>query len=89
MCGLTGLIDLSKATSADQLTASVRRMNNTITHRGPDSEGIWVDEVRGVALGHRRLSIIDLSPSGQQPMLSANDRYVIAYNGEIYNFKQS
>ncbi|MCB1755465.1 MAG: asparagine synthase (glutamine-hydrolyzing) [Gammaproteobacteria bacterium] len=88
MCGLTGLIDLSKATSADQLTASVRRMNNTITHRGPDSEGIWVDEVRGVALGHRRLSIIDLSPSGQQPMLSANDRYVIAYNGEIYNFKQ-
>lgn len=59
-----------------------------LSHRGPDDQGTWVDEERGVALGHRRLSILDLSPQGHQPMASASGRYVIAFNGEIYNFGQ-
>ena len=62
-------------------------MTDAIARRGPDSDGHWLDAERGVALGHRRLAIIDLSPAGQQPMLSADGRYVIVFNGEIYNFK--
>jgi asparagine synthase (glutamine-hydrolysing) len=56
-----------------------------LTHRGPDDAGVWVDETLGLALGHRRLSIVDLSPAGHQPMYSASGRYVMAFNGEIYN----
>src|SRR5690606_28569001 len=55
-------------------------------HRGPDDSGLWVDERVGVALAHRRLSIIDLTPQGHQPMVSHTGRYVIVYNGEIYNY---
>src|SRR5689334_15674687 len=63
----------------------VIRMTNSLAHRGPDDKGVWVDPGAGVALGNRRLAIIDLSPEGHQPMHAASGRYVIAYNGEIYN----
>jgi asparagine synthase (glutamine-hydrolysing) len=63
-------------------------MSDRLNHRGPDYAGIWVDAQAGIALGHRRLSVLDLSPEGHQPMESACGRYVIAYNGEIYNFAE-
>lgn len=87
MCGFAGYIDLSRSTSAPGLDHTVARMTATLLHRGPDDGGTWVDAVCGVALGHRRLSILDLSAQGHQPMISACGRYVIVYNGEIYNFR--
>jgi asparagine synthase (glutamine-hydrolysing) len=86
MCGFAGLIDPRRATSAADLDAAVARAAATLTHRGPDSFGTWSDPEAGVALGHRRLAILDLSPEGHQPMASRSGRYVIAYNGEVYNF---
>lgn len=85
MCGITGYVDMSRTQTAEQLEANVERMTSCLRHRGPDSGGIWVDARAGIALGHRRLAILDLSPAGQQPMVSANSRYVITYNGEVYN----
>lgn len=82
MCGFTGFLERSGFSDGD---AMLRRMANTIAHRGPDSDGYWVDGEAGVALAHRRLAIIDLSPAGHQPMLSHNGRFVLSYNGEIYN----
>jgi asparagine synthase (glutamine-hydrolysing) len=86
MCGLTGFV--SAGAAADDLAADVRRMCDAIAHRGPDDSGEWIDAAGGVALGFRRLSIIDLSPAGHQPMLSASGRYVITFNGEVYNFEE-
>src|SRR5262245_47565618 len=63
-------------------------MAGTLDHRGPDDAGRWVDAAAGLALGHRRLSIIDLSAAGRQPMSSACRRFIISYNGEIYNFSE-
>ena len=60
-------------------------MTAPLHHRGPDDEGVWLDSGAGVALGHRRLAVLDLSPSGHQPMMSAGGRYVVVFNGEIYN----
>src|SRR2546421_3593815 len=85
MCGLAGFLDHSCATPSDGLRATVMRMANTLHHRGPDDYGSWVDPQTGIALGFRRLSIIDLSPEGHQPMRSATGRYVAIFNGEIYN----
>ena len=67
---------------------TVSRMTNRLRHRGPDDFGIWLDAAVPVALGHRRLSIIDLSPLGHQPMVSASGRYVLVFNGEIYNYRE-
>ena len=63
-------------------------MADAINHRGPDDGDVWIDPEQGVALAHRRLSILDLSPTGHQPMQSACSRYVVVYNGEIYNWAE-
>ena len=86
MCGITGFWNQSNNFKADDLTAIAKKMSDSLLHRGPDNGGIWTDGEIGIALGHRRLSIVDLSPEGHQPMLSAQGRYVIVFNGEIYNF---
>lgn len=81
MCGLAGFLTNNMA-NAD---AIANGMALTIQHRGPDDGGVWFDDQAGIALAHRRLSILDLSPAGHQPMASKSNRYVIAFNGEIYN----
>ena len=86
MCGIVGFWDNSQQLNTDQLAPRVQRMSATLLHRGPDDGGTWVDAEAGIALGHRRLAIVDLSPEGHQPMVSADGRYVIVFNGEIYNF---
>ena len=83
MCGIAGFLGVPSTGAPD---ASVKAMTDAIAHRGPDADGAWCDVAFGIALGHRRLSIIDLSPAGAQPMASASGRYVIAFNGEAYNF---
>lgn len=88
MCGITGLWDFRGRMTAEQRVEQVTRMRDTLQHRGPDAAGVWDDPVAGIALGHRRLSIVDLSALGHQPMSSSSRRYVITYNGEIYNFKK-
>jgi asparagine synthase (glutamine-hydrolysing) len=85
MCGLAGLIDPSGGRTAEELRGLARAMADRLVHRGPDDSGSWVDPAVGVALGHRRLSIVDLSEAGLQPMVSADGRWVLAYNGELYN----
>jgi asparagine synthase (glutamine-hydrolysing) len=82
MCGLTGVFSCNRKPELQNIITS---MNNALTHRGPDDSGSWVDEYIGLALGHRRLSILDLTPAGHQPMHSACERYTIVFNGEIYN----
>jgi asparagine synthase (glutamine-hydrolysing) len=83
MCGIAGLINLDGAPVSSVI---LKKMTDAIAHRGPDGEGQWVD--RNIGLGHRRLAIIDLSPAGHQPMVSSDHRYVITYNGEIYNYRE-
>jgi asparagine synthase (glutamine-hydrolysing) len=83
MCGITGIIHLDGAPVSPVV---LQKMTDAIAHRGPDGEGHWIEA--NVALGHRRLAIIDLSPAGHQPMVSADHRYVLSYNGEVYNFRE-
>lgn len=85
MCGIAGYWDLKQRDSAEQLTAVVTAMRETLIHRGPDDANNWVDAEDGIAFGHRRLAILDLTSQGQQPMASNSQRYVIVFNGEIYN----
>ena len=82
MCGLTGFW---RSESSPELRSAIESMTDTLFHRGPDAGGVWLDEGAGLALGHRRLSIIELSEEGAQPMASACGRYILAYNGEVYN----
>ncbi len=85
MCGLVGFLGRDTDSGRDDDVAHLKKMADTIIHRGPNSEGYWCDAAQRIGLGHRRLSILDLSPAGHQPMVSPSGRYVIAFNGEIYN----
>ena len=80
MCGIAGVLGGRRTDEA-----IINRMTRAVAHRGPDDEGIWLDRDSRLAFGHRRLAIVDLSPSGHEPMLSANGRFVLTFNGEIYN----
>ncbi len=83
MCGINGTVAVDLPSGAE---VSIKEMNQALAHRGPDADGVWVGDQ--IALGHRRLSIIDLSESGNQPMHCSGNRYVIVYNGELYNYKE-
>ncbi|MGE5505846.1 MAG: asparagine synthase (glutamine-hydrolyzing) [Actinomycetota bacterium] len=83
MCGFAGFLDIGAATPGRE--AAVRAMAATLVHRGPDDDGVWVDDPAGIALGFRRLSILDLTPAGHQPMESRDGRWMVVFNGEIYN----
>lgn len=85
MCGITGFLN-NGALRRDDARAVLQRMTDAVRHRGPDADGLWQSADGMVNLGHRRLSIIDLSPTGAQPMVSADGRFVLIFNGEIYNF---
>jgi len=87
MCGIAGFVDASGRAATAELEAIAQCMADAVWHRGPDDGGVWVDPEAGIALSHRRLSIIDVSPLGHQPMHSDNGRYVMVFNGEIYNFR--
>lgn len=83
MCGISGLINLNGEPVSPEI---LKKMTDSIAHRGPDGEGQWIEG--NVGLGHRRLSIIDLSPAGDQPIISADHRFILTYNGEIYNYRE-
>ena len=86
MCGIGGILDTNATHSGQERLRLLTKMMRAIRHRGPDDFGVWEDAAVGIALGHRRLSIVDLSMSGHQPMASVCGRYVTSFNGEIYNF---
>ena len=88
MCGIAGAWEPAGDRSAGALAEGVAAMAATLRHRGPDDGGVWTDAGAGLALGHRRLSIIDLSPEGHQPMVSPSLRYALSFNGELYNFEE-
>ena len=84
MCGIAGVLS---RTVAHHSRGELQKMNDELHHRGPDGEGIWSDVDKGISLVHRRLALVDLTPSGKQPMISGSGRYVVTFNGEIYNYK--
>jgi asparagine synthase (glutamine-hydrolysing) len=86
MCGIAGFVAMTLPD--DQSNAAIRAMTAAIAHRGPDDDGHWYDPEAGIALGHRRLAIVDLSPAGHQPMTSSSGRFITVFNGEIYNFEE-
>ena len=88
MCGITGFYLLNNYSTPKESLKILENMTNTLRHRGPDASGYWSSEKDNIYLGHRRLSIIDLSKSANQPMSSSDERYIIVFNGEIYNFKK-
>jgi asparagine synthase (glutamine-hydrolysing) len=86
MCGIAGFLLREPAWDDGRLDVTIRAMTERLRHRGPDGDGTWCDPTAGIALGHRRLAIIDVSAAGAQPMTSASGRWVVVFNGEIYNF---
>ena len=84
MCGIAGFLAKSRPWTEDRLRRVALAMTDAIAHRGPDDSGTWADAEAGIALGHRRLSILDLSAAGHQPMASADGRLIVSFNGEIY-----
>jgi asparagine synthase (glutamine-hydrolysing) len=87
MCGLCGFLNLHGESSRETAQSTLSRMTAQLRHRGPDDSGLWQDPVTGIGLGHTRLAILDLSPEGHQPMQSADGRFVLVFNGEIYNHR--
>ena len=87
MCGIAGFLNLKNNGDYGDWRRSLTGMTDALTHRGPDQSGLWLDQRVGIALGHRRLSILDLSENGRQPMHSACGRYVMVFNGEVYNYR--
>ena len=81
MCGFTGILNLKGDLISPRF---LKKMTHELSHRGPDGEGYWIDGQMG--MGHRRLAVIDLSEAGKQPMYTSDSRFVLAYNGEIYNY---
>lgn len=88
MCGIAGFVDLDGRLGRERLGALAAAMNDTMIHRGPDDAGVWVDPTGRCALTQRRLSIVDLSPLGRQPMVDDSGQVGLTYNGEVYNFKE-
>jgi asparagine synthase (glutamine-hydrolysing) len=86
MCGITGFFDPSFTINPEAYQPIITHMSATLYHRGPDDSGAWMDVTKGIVLGFRRLAIIDLPTTGHQPMVSGNGRYVMVFNGEVYNF---
>jgi len=86
MCGLIGIYNYSKSQDVDEKL--LIKMRDTMLHRGPDDTGIYVSPDKNLGLGHTRLSIIDLSKAGHQPMSDEGGRFWIVYNGEVYNFQE-
>ena len=87
MCGIAGFVGAASNIGGGNVDDIAEAMAASLKHRGPDDQGIWIDPAAGTALVHRRLSIIDLSPAGHQPMVSADERFVISYNGEVYSYQ--
>jgi asparagine synthase (glutamine-hydrolysing) len=85
VCGIAGFWDRCRSTAPALVAATTGAMTETLHHRGPDAGDVWLDAEAGLALGHRRLAIVDLSPAGAQPMVSSCGRFVVSYNGEVYN----
>ena len=83
MCGIAGIFN--QQINQDELKSAAKKMALAISHRGPDDYGLWSDEASNLVISHQRLAIIDLTEAGHQPMVSNSSRYVIAFNGEIYN----
>jgi len=88
VCGIAGVVELGAPSLGRALPDAVRAMTDSVAHRGPDDQGLHVDVAAGIGMGHRRLAVLDLSPSGHQPMISHSRRHVVVFNGEIYNFRQ-
>jgi asparagine synthase (glutamine-hydrolysing) len=85
VCGIAGFLDLRRRFGHQEAAQLARAMADRLLHRGPDAGAVWTDVTAGIALGHRRLSIIDLSAAGAQPMISSSGRSALSYNGEVYN----